>query len=208
MAAISSSVDRARDLRHRRVVAAALARLVLAQRLDEVILTLCADPPDLIVAGHVGIVAEAAAMALHRGAPALEPGRHGPAGGRNRRRELGDRLREQAQVVVGEIPRQLVHRRRDALPLAKLVELDQDEVGRLTAEGRNLGSVRGPVLAMAGEARRKAFGERLGMARHRPAHEHGGQDGTQDQHGRRNSERGAPAARGLTRHSLPGRPRH
>ncbi len=75
-------------LGHRRIVAASLAGFVLAQRPLEIILPLRADARDLVVAGHVRVVAEAAAMARRYCTPPLDAGRLGGGSGRHRRRQL------------------------------------------------------------------------------------------------------------------------
>src|SRR5215218_1580207 len=138
-------------LGHRRIVAASLAGFVLAQRPLEIILPLRADARDLVVPRQVGIVAEAAAMARRCGTPLLDPGRLGTDGGRDRRRQLRQLVRESPQVIVGEVLRELVHRLRDALLLAKDVELDEQERRRLAPDRGTLGGPRRTLPAMEAE---------------------------------------------------------
>src|SRR5215208_1275653 len=152
-------------LGHRRIVAASLAGFVLAQRPLKIILPLRADARDLIVPRQVGIVAEAAAMARRCGTPLLDPGRFGTDGGRDRRRQLRKLVRESPQVIVGEVLRELVHRLRDALLLAKDVELDEQERRRLASERGHLRGLRRARLAMACEAGREPLRKRLGPGR-------------------------------------------
>ena len=84
-----------------------------------------ADAADLVVAGEIRVVTEAATILLRGGATLLEFCRIGV---RRRlvRRQFGELDGIGAQIVVGEIFCQLIHRLGDALLLAKLIELDQN----------------------------------------------------------------------------------
>jgi hypothetical protein len=119
-------------------------------------------------------VAEAAAVALRRLPAFLDQLGLGALGRRHGRRELGDLVRIGAQVVVGKVLGQLVHRLGEALLLAELVELDQREGGRLRAERGHLGGRRGAFLAVAGKAGREALRHVLGQGRRGPDEGRGG----------------------------------
>src|SRR5437660_6720192 len=89
-----------RHLVHGGIVALALATLVAAQRLQKVILALIADAADLVVAGKIGVVTEAAAVFLRGGVALLEFCRFYVCR-RSRRRQLGELIGISAQIVVG-----------------------------------------------------------------------------------------------------------
>ena len=69
-----------------------------------------------------------------------------------RRRQLGEILRELAQVVVGHVLGEIVHDLDLARVLPEQKKLDQREIGRLACERRHLAGLGNPLLAVAGEA--------------------------------------------------------
>src|SRR5829696_594493 len=195
-------------LGHRRIVAASLAGFVLAQRPLKIILPLRADARDLVVPRQVGIVAEAAAMARRYFTPLLDPGRFGTDGGRDRRRQLRKLVRESPQVIVGEVLRELVHRLRDALLLAKDVELDEQERRGLASERGHLRGLRRARLAMAGEAGREPLRKRFGPRRTwRSGEERQGEEKWAEGRASAAGARGARRPASLSRHGSRGRPR-
>src|SRR6185437_9789997 len=93
---------RLQGFRHGRVIALAAVVLVLAKRLGEIILALVGNARNVLLAGEVGVVAGIAMILLRQRVTPLHPCRIAGIGGRPGLRQLGDKIRKYAQIVVGE----------------------------------------------------------------------------------------------------------
>ena len=152
---------RAHHIGHGAVIAVAAVVLVLGERLGEIILALVGDARDVVGAGEIGLVAGIAAMLARRRLRALDARGIGGIIRRLRLRQCCDEIGEDAQIVVGQRLRHLIHRLERAQLLAEHEELDQ-RIGRVLAaeRGRVLG--RGlALLAVTGKAGRGALLDRF-----------------------------------------------
>src|SRR6516162_8836399 len=86
-------LDRLQHLGHRRLVAVPGAALVLAQRLQQVILALTGQPRDIFLPGKIRAVADIAVVLLDERAGSLETRRVDGVGGPLWRRKRGDEIR-------------------------------------------------------------------------------------------------------------------
>src|SRR3954447_16682977 len=151
--------------RHLGVVAPARIVLVAAQGLEQIVLALAGQPGDVFLPGIIGLVTEIAAMLLAQRARLVHARGVGIVGDRLRRRQLRDDVGRLLQLGVGEPLRHLVHGLGDAQPVAEHEQLHRDIEGRLRAERRRLGQLRGASLAVAGKTRRQPCVERLSADR-------------------------------------------
>ena len=111
-------------------------------------------------------MANIAMIAFQEVSPRLEP-RAIASVCRMRRRQLGDEIRDVAQIVVAESFCRFVHDVEDALLFAKKIELDQRVLGLLRAQGWHFWRFRLSLLAAAGETGREPGDEILGHGRSR-----------------------------------------
>ena len=156
--------DRRHHIGHAGVIAVAAVVLVLGKGLGEIVLALVGDARHVLLARQIGVVTGVAAVLLHQRLAALQPRRLAGLRGRRRGlRYLGDEIREEAKIVVGQRLRHLVHRLEGAQLFAEHEELDQRVRRLLPAErGRVLG-LGLALFAVTGEARHDALLDGLGV---------------------------------------------
>jgi hypothetical protein len=147
---------------HRSGVADASAGLVLAHRLEQIVLTLVRQARHLLATGEIGIVADGAVV-LRRKRPAPSRARRiGRLGRRLRRRQLREVVGDLAQIVVGQVLGGGGHRGAATAPVAEQEQLGDREELRLAGERRRLRDSREPAGAVTSQAHGHALLERRG----------------------------------------------